>query len=561
MSLFYQLTYFVTAFLAFAFGALVFLTRPKEPVVKAFAAFTTSIVCWIISLYFFYTLTDRVSLLLVGRINFVFAEMAAFSALTFIYYFPERTVEVPRSWRIGLQAMTAILIVLTLGSDLIDENEIVHGISRSTSYGSLYLLFVAYFTLLSCAGAYILYRKIKKASAAERHKLVLFAVTWGIGVLLAATTNIFIPLATHYYDIQRLGPVVICYFVGLLGYAVVRHELLNIKMLAVELMVFLFTLLFVLNFGLAVSRMTQMVAGASLFFGVIFGILLIRDTRLEFGQREHLRALALELEESNRQLRQMDEIKSEFISIASHQLRTPVSVIKGYLSLMLDGAYGPVSGSFLDKLEQMFEMNERLVILINNLLNVSRIEKNRIEYSCGEVDIKSLMRRVVAGMSIKIKGRKLSLNFIEPGDAVSKVYADPDKLTEVFVNLIDNAIKYTPSGDIDIIMEKSPTNGSVIIRVRDTGVGMDQDDMAHIFEKYYRPAKPNATRQSGMSMGLGLYVCARFLSSMGGSIWVEHTAPGQGTTMAVSLPTAAAESCTIRKDEPLVEVQGGPNPL
>lgn len=545
MNIFDQVSYFMTSFLALAAGIMVYARRPREPEVKAFGAFMLSLVGWIVTLHFYYLLADTSGVILAGRLNGAFVELVILFSLVFIYYFTgKRKISEWLLWFVPLSVV--ILVGLTLGTDMIDENEFVRGVGRLSSHGPLYYSMIIYMASLLAAGIVLLAQKIRASAGAARQQLVAFAAAWIIGLSLAIFTNLALPELTGNQEWSRLGPYAALFFVLLFGYAVARHELFNITLLAAEVMVFALVLLFVLNFSLSISPLNQVVAAVSAVLGIILGYLLIRSFRRECVQRSEVQGLADQLLEANKNLQEMSEAKSEFISIASHQLRTPVSVIKGYLSMILEGTYGSTPGVIREKLEQLAEMNERLVILINNLLNVARIEKDDLEFDCRESDIVGIIRQTIAQMSLnKLKERQLRIVFREPTPPPTPVYVDVIKLTEVLINLIDNAIKYTDKGSIEISVEDSTKDDSIIIRVKDTGIGMKSDDIAHVFEKFFRPSRPNGQRQAGMSMGIGLYICSKFLHSMGGNIWVESTAPGQGTTMAVSLPKRPAAVCAV----------------
>ena len=243
----------------------------------------------------------------------------------------------------------------------------------------------------------------------------------------------------------------------------------------------------------------------------------------------------------------MDQIKNDFISIASHQLSTPISVIKGYISLMLEGAYGKVEGPLREKIENMNTMNERLVQMINNMLNVSRIEKNEIDFECTQFDAAEVVRQTIGEMALTVEQKKLKLEFVSPPAKPVSAYADPERRREVLGNLIDNAVKYSEHGSIEVRLKTRVKEGRVRITVKDEGLGIAPEDQKHIFEKFFRAREPAVAHQAGT--GLGLYICARFLRGMGGDIWIERSEAGKGTTFAVELPSCKGVECALRDDD------------
>jgi signal transduction histidine kinase len=545
---FLQIFYFLSIFLCFGLGMLIYFSRPRSKEVAAFAGLILSLIGWLVSLYFFYQVTDGIALVIIGRINFVFPELIVFFALLFVHLFPEPIFKV-RRWQVAAySAFTVLLAAVTFATKLVDADEIVSGISRVTVYGRLYWVFVAHFSLSLLASIVILILKLRKFTGKLRHQLVFVTVGWVGGAVFSAMTNIFIPMLTGEYDVAHYGTIGPIILVFCLAYAVARHQLLDVKTIAAEFFIYALALIFVVNLSVATSPLNQALDAALLTIGSIFGVMLIKSVRQEVEHRQRLHQFAADLEASNAQLREANQMKSEFISIASHQLRTPVSVIKGYLSLMRDGTYGKIGGQLMDKLQQVFDMNERLVHLINNFLNLSRIERGGFEFTCRAVDLGEVIGGVVSEMAGEAKTKGLKLSFRRPPKPVPEVWADVDKVHEVLTNIVDNAIKYTASGSVTA--DLSVADGEAVVRVTDTGVGMDADDLEHVFEKYFRRHKPDPTSQSGMSMGLGLFICASFIHEMGGKIWVEKTVPNRGTTIAFSLPFEPVGACAAAPPQP-----------
>lgn len=543
MSIVDQVFYLLTAFLALAMAILVFVQRPKEPSVRAFAAFLISTAGWVTSLQLYYLLVDSASVILVGRLNYVFAELAVFFLLLFAYNFPSRTVKAPRWLKWLIIISFAATTVSALTTDLIAESGVIRGIARQTNIGTAFPWFAAYIVFLVVAGLALLYRKSQTATGEDLKHLRLFIYAWLVGTLGIIVIFMVTPMMAGKQEWLRYGPYTALVSMLIYGYAVAKQQMLKIRVLGTELFVATLVLLFAINLATAVSDVSRMIAGVSLSIGLIFGFLLIRNAESETEKHAQINDLMTQLNLSNQQLREMSEAKSEFISIASHQLRTPVSVIKGYLALILEGHYGEIGVRVKEKLQQLVDANERLVLLISNLLNVSRIERGSVDFDCRETDIIDLIRKAVATMLIKVQGKDVKLLFKESREHIDKVYIDAIKVTEVIANLVDNAIKYTPVGSIEVSVADDKKEDRVIVRIKDTGIGMEKEDAPHIFEKFFRPIKPSAPWQAGNSMGIGLYICAKFLRSMGGNIFVESTAPGRGTTMAVILPKRATAVC------------------
>ncbi|TAN21407.1 MAG: sensor histidine kinase [Acidobacteria bacterium] len=240
------------------------------------------------------------------------------------------------------------------------------------------------------------------------------------------------------------------------------------------------------------------------------------------------------------QEREVDRMKNEFISIASHQLRTPMSGVKGVLALLIEEVLGPLNIEQKHYLQRAYESNERLIALVNDLLNVSRLEQGSLLLRTEAVDLPALLRTLASEFQPRAARYHQNLLLTEaasPGDSrAGLVQGDPVRLREVFANLVDNAIKYTPEGGT-VRLAWSPTPDQVVVEVSDNGVGIPADKLSSLFLKFNRIQNPLSGREFGT--GLGLYFARSVVELHQGRIEVASE-PGQGTTFRVFLPRQPA---------------------
>jgi signal transduction histidine kinase len=238
-----------------------------------------------------------------------------------------------------------------------------------------------------------------------------------------------------------------------------------------------------------------------------------------------------------------DQMKSEFVSIASHELLTPISAIEGYLSMILEENIGKVDEQARDYLGKVYTSAKRLSLLIKDLLSVSRIEAGRLNINTQSLDITKMINDTVDQLKFIAQEKALVMKVELPATPLPPVWADPDRTIQVLVNLVSNAIKYTPTGTVRItatlVHHPSPC---VKVSVIDTGLGMSKEQQSHLFEKFYRVDSPDTTGIIGT--GLGLYITKSILERMGGSIAIQSTL-GQGTTFSFTLPLFKVESSTM----------------
>lgn len=255
--------------------------------------------------------------------------------------------------------------------------------------------------------------------------------------------------------------------------------------------------------------------------------------RFNITLKEQVERATKDLRSANAQLKDLDKLKDEFLSIASHDLRTPMTAIKGYLWMALNGRAGKIQNDALKRyLDISYASSERMISLINDLLNVSRIKAGRMQMIFEDIDFKTIVDQVFAELTSKATEKNIELNY-KADKTLPHVIADKQKLAEVLQNLVGNALKFTPEkGKITIAAK---TKGKQIqIDVTDTGVGLSKEDSAKLFEKYSRVEQSYAAAKTTGGTGLGLYITKNYIEMHGGKIWLESQL-GKGTTFSFTL--------------------------
>ncbi len=224
--------------------------------------------------------------------------------------------------------------------------------------------------------------------------------------------------------------------------------------------------------------------------------------------------------------------KSEFVSLTAHQLRTPLSVIKGALRMLLDGDFGEITEEQRDCIEKIYKRTQRMIALVDNLLDVTRIKEGGYCYKPAPVQIENVVRLVANSFKEESKRKKIKLEFKTPKTKLPKVKVDLGKIKIAINNLLDNAIRYTPTGG-EVTVSLKRGKKEIEFSVKDTGVGIPKKQKRYIFTKFFRGVNVAGTESGGI--GLGLFITKNIIEAHGGKIWFESK-ENVGTTFHFTLP-------------------------
>jgi len=527
------ITYFTIIICNIALATLVFYKNSKSFLNIIFALFTLSISAWILTLYFLYTLPTNY-LLIAGRFNFVFAELIAFFALWLAYYFPIKTFTINTLIKYLLIILTFILVIITLFTDLIDKEEIHNSTDELTTiYGDYYIVFAIYFISLVIISTFTTIFKYKKLN--EIHKLHVKYYVAGslISIYFGILSNIILPTFIGDNNLSKIGPIFSIIFIISISYSILKYKLMDITSTGITFLLLFLGIISFINFANSQTNVAFMMHGFELVAFIIISIYVLKNLNREIHRRKIIETFAKDLEESNARLRKLDEAKSEFISITSHQLRTPLTATKGYISLILEDAYGKTPTKIKEALKKVYTSNERLMELVEDLLNVSRIESGNMKYNFKETSLNDIVNSLYDTFVLRANKKHLEFT-IETTKNDVIVYVDPLKIKEVISNLIDNAIKYTTKGYVRVTLDLNLNDNTVSVIVKDSGIGLTKKVLSKLFNKFSRGK--DAINLHSEGTGLGLFVGKKITESHDGKIKAVSKGRNEGSKFTLELP-------------------------
>lgn len=529
-----------TALISLLLGGFIYFKNRKDLSSKLFFLVTIVFGLWsTFDLVLWSSPDSRKTMFFWSIINFL-ENLVSFLTVYFAYVFLEKKDLDFRYKFFSLLIFLPFLIFLPTSYNISGFNATLCEAQQGPLINYFYFLEAVFFLLLVSYAVW----KIRKTSGNERKQA--FFLTFGslffllsfsganIAGSLAAVIN---PNNPDNWKILQYGLFGMPVFLALLTYLIVKYQAFNMKLIGAQTLVVGLISLIGSQIFFVRELVNYILVGITFVLAGSFGIVLIRSVKKEVEQREKVQKLAEELSIANAELKRLDASKSEFISIASHQLRTPLTAIRGFLELLLEGAYGKLDSKISATLNKVSVANNRLMSLVENLLNISRIEAGRIQYQFAPTHLEVIVDELSDMFLLAAKQKGIDFKVIKPAKALPLLSLDASKIREVISNIIDNSLKYTNEGSVTVNLEEHPECVAVV--VKDTGMGIDPKDLSHIFKKFERGT--GAEKVNVSSTGLGLYVGQKFAEAHGGIITVSSPGKGKGATFTLELPIHVVE--------------------
>lgn len=364
-----------------------------------------------------------------------------------------------------------------------------------------------------------------------RFSLYLLLFSFGLQIV----TSFVVVTVFHYTTLVPLGNFLSFIFIILMTVSIFYFQAFNLNLIGAF---FFAAILIVLMFAeiFTATGIQTIIYKIIVFVLVsIVGLEFINSVKKEIKQKEDLQVLSKKLDEANRHLEDLDEQKDNFISMASHELNTPIAAIEGYLSMIIDEKMaGDVNPKVKAYLENIYFSSKRLAALVRDLLNVSRIESGRVHLINEEASIEDVIEKSIAEVKIKADEVGHKLTFEKPKTPLPKTWFDVSRITEVMINIIGNAIKYTdPPGKIAVSAHAD--DGKLVVAIQDNGRGIPKGKEEAIFEKF---VQVEVLKDQVKGTGLGMFITKNLIELHKGKLWFKSSTDkaDHGTTFYFSLP-------------------------
>ncbi|MFA5177956.1 MAG: ATP-binding protein [Candidatus Paceibacterota bacterium] len=514
----YIIISFINGLVAIIFGFLIFSKNWKNKINYTFFLMSASFALWSFSYSRWLSVNTALEALFWSRMLNFGATFIPIFYLHWILSILGTTKEKKRILFFGY-ALTLIFSLFSFTPAYISSVAPVRDFPYWPQAGFLYVIFlvIGYFGLVGYGLKELI--KAKKNSDIEKTHQINYVFLGSILGFGGGATNF--PLMFGIGLIPPVGQLFVVLFVIIFALATLKYHLFEIKLILTELLVFIMSIIIIVLFFLMPTTFLKILIGIIIILFCFFGYYLIRAIHDEVSQKEEAERIS--------------KMKTEFISIASHQLRTPLAAIRGYTSMLKDGDYGDLPDPAEKAINYIHESSVGMIKLVNSLLSISRLEKGQVELKFQDVSVDDLLKECIKDIRLVAEEKKLNLKYKILSKKIPLIKADPEKLKQSFSNIINNAVLYTVKGGVDVSLNKE--NNDIIVQIKDTGVGIEPEEQEKMFKSFSR-GKGGAELYT-QGTGLGLYVAKNFVEMHSGSISVFSEGKNKGSLFTIRLPIQA----------------------
>ncbi|GEM_PF-1079083 len=569
----FVLSMILTFFTGWLLGFFILITALQDRVARAFARLSLAFSLWAIS-HFLWQITERDTLRLIYiKLGLLVAVLIAISFVDFCTRFIESLRPVVSYESIRKHCYHgALALGLLVITDLFGwSGLLVHGGMPKSWFifwpqpGPWFPLFLLFTISCFVYGFTLLVETRQKVPGVSQRQIDVILA--GMVIAFLGFLNVYLFWYPHMWP--PIGGLFIPIFILGTFYAITKHHLFNIKVITTEILIFVIWIFLFVRILLSVSFQERIFDVGVFLFVFFFGLFVIRSVWNEVRQRRQVEILSAELRDLNMnlqkkvneqtktikysyeiekkariELQELDEAKDQFILTMQHHLRTPLTIMKGYLQMTLMKKYQSLDGEARSYLSKIAQGIERIASLVNELLDISELKIGDNLLKMSSVHMKELVEEVREELAGEIERKHLTctIDFSSEADSV-RVTADQAKIKEAIYNLMDNAVKYTTQGGIGVRGVLVQRGGKVIyqIAIQDTGIGIPADELLILFEQYFQRGRLARAMYVG-GRGLGLILSKKIVEIHQGTLSAASAGEGKGATFTLELPIIQSHS-------------------
>lgn len=531
-------------------GFIVFANGPKAKSNQYFFLLVVAITCWLFANF----LENEPALSNEARtrlfiLDFVFGVMPGIFFNIFCSYFPDNKVTVTSK----IREITLLVFLFFCGFSVATTDIVMRNINFSNGVidadpGQFFWAYLVFIFGTIGNGLEMLFSKYRRASnKIERTQIVYIFTGFLIFTAIAAFINlilgsfILIPV-----EIARIGIYSVVIFSIFTAVAITKYELFNIKLILTEILIGAIALVLLYQVIVTSNLQWKLMDGVVFILFCFFGSQLIIANEKEIRQRKEAeftamreRVLRHEAEDLAKNLKHLNQAKTQFLLSTQHHLRSPLTIIQGYLSMVNEGSYGVIPVTAKDKIQISLNATQKLINLVNEMLDVAHFQMNRGSVFKQPTDIVRLISGIIEDLAKSAESKGIYLRFEKKTDQFPQIEVDPHGVREAIYNIVDNAIKYTQEGGVTVVMEIS--KNTLRISVIDTGIGLSDHDRRNLFNRTFERGS-RAKEINATGKGIGLYLAGQMIINNDGTIHAESEGRGKGATFIVELPMPEEDS-------------------
>lgn len=533
-------SHIIPVIISLLLSIFVYFKSNKGLLSKAFLFFTISFSLWLIGDLIVWT-SYNYGLIYSSWAPLDFIEIVSYIfGLYFIWIFiSKKDLSLSKKLLLSILVLPAFIITISKNSVLGFDQANCEAVGNNTL--SIYKMITEGILLLTMIGIIIKSiitedtKNVKIKNIIVGGSMFVFLSVFGITEYIGSTTG--------FYELNLYSLFLLPIFLLIIIYSIFELDIFNFRILGTHYLVIGLVILMISQLFFINGSTDQLLTILTIALALGLSVILFRNLKRESNQRLRIEKLSGELEQSkmrlektnidleiaNDKLKGLDKLKTEFLSLASHQLRSPLTAIKGYASMLREGDFGDLNDGAKETITRILMSSQNLTRVVEDLLDVSKIEQGGMQYNMQPFDIYSISKEVVNDLSITATNKNLKLIFNKVAEGDFMVNGDSSKIRQVIMNLLDNSIKYTKEGEINITLNKY--DSKIRLNIKDTGIGMDKKVISSLFEKFTRGDEGAKENVSGS--GLGLYLAKQIVLAHQGRIWAESEGKNMGSNFIV----------------------------